>query len=399
MMTKLQRKHFEPQVDHIRSPFYLRKWGEMVSGTHVFGALPYTEKDELVHIHPFDLLNVSKTEVAGYQESSGTSGKRSVAWYTEADYNRNGIAIANSAVQLRSSDSVLIRFPYALSVPAQFVQRAAVYAGATVVPASSRNTIVSYSRAVALVHELEVTVIAGLPRELELMGYSAHLTGQRIDSVRAVIVAGELLTPARQRKLSQLWNVPVINLYGATELGNIAAMGPCGKLHINEQHYWVEVLDSDGKLCSSFPKIGEAVITTLAHKASPLVRYRTGDRIQLMPSTCNCEMGGWTMEHFGRMNETYTVQGHTLTHYDLQQAILNLSITPIAWQFQVGDQFTFYFEPQNTLTSYEQQTLTEELQQTFHHPCRLVFVPPGEFVDRTLLTANDASRKPNYFVR
>src|SRR5690606_3633830 len=131
-------------------------------------------------------------------------------------------------VRLMPDDLVLIRFPFALALPGFLLQQAAWQCGAGVVPASGRTVMMPYPRVLRLIQRLQVTVLAGLPREMELIAETARLLGidliRDLPSVRAILVAGELMGKGRRAHLERLWGVPVYNLYGSTETGNIAAM-------------------------------------------------------------------------------------------------------------------------------------------------------------------------------
>lgn len=149
-----------------------------------------------------------------------------------------GRQLKECGVRLTSEDLVLIRFPYAMALPAFLMQHAAWQTGAGVVPASGRTVVTPYPRVLSLMKHLSVTVLAGLPREMELLAEAARLGGSEpskdFPALRAICVAGELMSDKRREHIEKLWSVPVFNMYGSTETANIATMCENGTMHIVE---------------------------------------------------------------------------------------------------------------------------------------------------------------------
>ncbi|WP_235182784.1 phenylacetate--CoA ligase family protein [Gracilibacillus boraciitolerans] len=248
---KLQEMYHRIQ----KSPLYKKKLAHIESNDinlHHLHTLPLTTKEDLRKAGIFGPLAVDKREIAQYHESTGTTGiPPSSAWFTQRDLLTGGRQLKECGVHLSAEDLILIRFPYAMALPAFLLQQAAWQTGAGVVPASGRTVVTPpYPRVLCLLKQLSVTVLAGLPREMELLAETARLEGTEVSTafpdLRALCVAGELMSDKRKAHIEKLWQVPVFNMYGSTETANIATMCEYGTMHIIEEDFIVEVLKEDG---------------------------------------------------------------------------------------------------------------------------------------------------------
>ncbi|WP_217561981.1 phenylacetate--CoA ligase family protein [Paenibacillus sp. GbtcB18] len=390
-----------------QSPFYrqhLSAEDREIRELSRISELPLTTKDHLREAGPWNLLAVPPEAVCQYFETFGTTGLPASAWYTLRDLEAGGRQIGDSGLRLRPGDRLLNRFPYALSLPAHLVQQAARQAGACVLPASSRNTMTPYPRVIELLRKLKVTVMTGLPREMEILAETARLHGlgcrEDFPHLRAIGVAGELLAESRRKKIEELWGVPVYNLYGSTETANIAAMCEHGVLHVAEEDFFVEVLKEDlSAAVEPGGGKGLAVITTLTHEGSPLLRYLNGDVISLEEVSCPCGRSGRRLTHYGRQLDRLEVAGRILEPADIHDAVYSLPDLPDAWKVtpaQDGLRFTFEWTDKDAgVLPRLAAILAEKLQLP-------VVVEPGEpgaLFDRRLLLERQVSTKPLYIVK
>jgi len=339
MSTYLKNKKeidFAPLLEKVQdSPFYKKKFRTIDAFTSIKD-IPFTTKEELRNTSQYDLLAVEKRLISHFHESSGTTGIPSISWYTKGDLETGGKEIAESGIKLTDNDLVLIRFPFSLFVPAFFVLHAAYQTGAGVIPASSRNTVTPYPKVLELMTELDVTVFAGIPRELELLAEAARQMSINLQEafphLRGILVAGELLTPKRKAYLEKIWGRPVYNLYGSTETGNIAKMCEYGVLHLSEENYHLEVYEESLEAEKDLGEIGVGVITTLTNQGAPLIRYVTEDLVSLHQSRCECGSHQLELRHYGRTKDCLTIGDNTIGLYELQEAIYSLDQVPIAWK-------------------------------------------------------------------
>jgi phenylacetate-CoA ligase len=387
----------------LKSPVYkekLSKYNLNGVGLEHIQSLPLTTKEDLRNAGVFGHLAVEMNEVAQYHESTGTTGEPSSSWFTQEDLRTGGRQLKECGVRLTAEDLVLIRFPYAMSLPAFLMQQAAWQTGAGVVPASGRTVVTPYPRVLQLMERLRVTVAAGLPREFELLAETARLIGStpsnHFPALRAICVAGELMSDKRREHIEKLWGVPVFNMYGSTETANIAAMCQYGAMHIVEQDFFVEVLHEDGSGPVAQGERGFAAITTLSHQGSPLLRYFNEDIISVEHSLCACGRTEGKLAHYGRSKDRIHFADTVLDALDLQEAVYSLSPAPDAWK-ALGQEKGLHF----LLDSHDSGKWTEEavryhLSGKLQVPVTIETAADSRLIDRVELVKNVPSVKPVY---
>jgi len=365
--------------------------------------LPLTKKEELRKAGAFGFLAVPGDQVAQYHESTGTTGEPSVSWFTREDMETGGRQLKECGVNLAADDLVLIRFPYAMSLPAFLMQQACWQTGAGIVPASGRTVVTPYPRVLELMKRLGVTVIAGLPREMELLAETSRLLGQQpswdYPSLRAICVAGELMGDARRRHIERLWGVPVFNMYGSTETANIAVACEHGVLHVTEQDFIVEVLTEDGTSQVAERQRGFAAITTLSHRASPLLRYFNDDIVSLAPHRCSCGRSGAELTHYGRAKDRMTFGTTTMDAKDVQDAVYSLVPVPDAWKVIEQERGLHVLLDSHRGGEWSIESVRIQLSRLLKVPVTAEIVPDGVLLDRAELIRNVPSKKPTYIVR
>ncbi|UOQ49701.1 AMP-binding protein [Gracilibacillus caseinilyticus] len=383
-----------------QSPLYRKKLSTYASqgiGIEQLSTLPLTTKQDLRDAGIFGHLAVDNKEVAQYHESTGTTGKPAASWFTQEDLITGGRQLKDCGVQLTSEDLILIRFPYALALPAFLMQQAAWQTGAGVVPASGRTVVTPYPRVISLIRKLSVTVLAGLPREMELLAEAARLEGADpsidLPSLRAICVAGELMSEKRRQHIEKLWGVPVFNMYGSTETANIATMCEHGIMHIVEEDFLVEVLSEEGTEPVPQGEKGFAAITTLTHQASPLLRYFNEDIITVEPVSCPCGRTGAKLTHYGRSRERIDCREHVLEASDLQEAIYSLSPVPTGWKVIEQEGALHVLLDSHQADQWTENDVQSQLSSHLQVP---VTVEITRLLDRASLIDNTPSTKPVY---
>ncbi len=152
-------------------------------------------------------------------------------------------------VRINQEDTVLIRYPYAISSPAHLLQAAAQAQGACVIPASSRSTVSPFPRIVNLLQKLEVTVLAGLPLQMVLIAETAELLGlnprEAFPHLRAICTAGEALPDPRRKLIEKIWGKPVFDHYGMTECGPLVLDCEYQTPHTQDDYFYYELLADD----------------------------------------------------------------------------------------------------------------------------------------------------------
>src|SRR5262249_26317436 len=122
-------------------------------------------------------------------------------------------------------------------------------------------------------------------------------------SVDKLLFAGEGASPAKRRKLSELWGAKVYGMYGMTETNTLGMFCPLGELHLVENRNWFEVIDPETGRAVPDGQPGELVVTSLNTEAMPLVRYRTGDMCRIGDQPTRCGSPFRTLHHLGRATD------------------------------------------------------------------------------------------------
>ncbi|RKP56224.1 hypothetical protein D7Z26_06180 [Cohnella endophytica] len=398
-----QERKFQDLLMRIaKSPLYKEKLAAYDMGSIRLDrmlSLPLTLKEELRNAGAFGHLAVDMKETAQYHESFGTTGEPSASWFTKEDLETGGRQMRDCGVGLTPKDIVLIRFPYAMSLPAFLMQQASRQAGSTTIPASSRTPITPYPRVLELIKRLGVTVMAGLPREMELLAETARLLGSDVKldfpHLRAICAAGELLSEPRRKHIELLWGVPVFNLYGSTETGNIAAMCEQGVMHVAEQDFLVEVLNEEGSHAARGER-GFAAVTTLSHQASPLLRYFNEDIITVEPCQCACGRSGSRLVHFGRLKERILFEALVLDSSDIQGAVYSLSPVPDAWKAIEHESGLHFILDSHRSSEWSKEGVTTHLTKLLGVPVTIEIADDGVLLNRSELVSNTPSKKPVY---
>lgn len=403
--TKEQERNFKDLLARItKSPIYKQKLADYdlaeASLEQILSTLPLTTKADLRKAGAFGHLAVEMKEVAQYHESFGTTGEPSASWFTRDDLETGGKQMGNCGVRLNEEDVVLIRFPYAMSVPAFLMQHAARQAGSLVVPASGRNLVTPYPRVLELMKRIGVTVIAGHPREMELLAETARLLGfdakAHFPALRAICAAGEVMGELRRKHIERLWGVPVYDLYGSTETANIAALCEHGVMHIAEQDFVVEVLKEDGSGHAAPGERGFAAITTLSHQASPLLRYFNEDVISVEPASCACGRAGNKLIHYGRLKDRIRIGSVVLDGKDVQEAVYALSPVPDAWKAIEQESGLHFILDSHRGAEWSEEEVRTRLSESLQVPVIVEIAADGALLNREELMHNAPAKKPVY---
>lgn len=384
-----------------RSPFYgTRLPSEPLSSLDDLARIPITTKKDVRAQSPFGLVCVSPRKRYDYYESFGTTGKPVSVWLTRDDVKATARQVASLGVDLGPEDVVLVRFPYAISQIAHVFSAGAHLRRACVIPASSRSSISPFTRIIHMMTELRVTVLACLPLQALLLAETAQLMGldpgRDFPHLRAICTAGEPLPAPRRALLEALWNVPIYDVYGMTEIGTAAVDGPCRKMHPIEDDFIFEVLDDDLSGPVEPGQVGRLVITALRRRATPMIRYLTGDRARLVHERCSC--GATTrLELRGRSTDALIVNRRLLDLVDLEEiaAVVPGRRLWAAGPTEVGTGVRLVVETVYPSSGVDATTL-QRLEQAYGVTIRIEPVPVGTLYDRSELLAVSEVGKPRY---
>jgi phenylacetate-CoA ligase len=398
-LADLQHKELPRVLERASaSPFYR----DRLAGTPAsdFGSVRPTTKQDLRDGYPFGLLAVPKTTLATYHESSGSAGQPTSSYYTDEDWVDLAERYARKWIGMSAEDTFLVRTPYALMVTGHLAQAGARLHGATVVPADNRSLATPCARVVRLLHDLDVTLSWSMAAETLMWAASAKQLGYRpgrdFPSLRALFVGGDPVSPARRRRISELWGVPVIEEYGSTEVGSMAGECPEGTLHLWADRFLFEVYDPDtGRM--SREGVGQLVVTPLFRQAMPLVRYNQEDNVEVSYQDCGC---GWrlpTLRVLGRTAFGYPVGNARVTQDRLEQLVFALPIERdvLFWRAKAyPERLSVEIEVPAEHRDVTCADLTRDIDAELGVPCEVRGLAPGTLVPREVLTGNLDVVKP-----
>lgn len=171
-------------------------------------------------------------------------------------------------------------------------------------------------RFVAEIRAFRPRMLFGYPSALALIAGHARKRGQRMDDlgVAVAFVTSERLYDEQRATIEEVFACRVANGYGGRDAGFIAHACPQGRLHLTAEDILVEVVDGQGH-CVPPGDAGEVVVTHLATREFPFIRYRTGDVGVLSEDTCACGRGLPLLgEIQGRSTDFVVAQDGTLMH-------------------------------------------------------------------------------------
>ncbi|MFE6719666.1 phenylacetate--CoA ligase family protein [Streptomyces albidoflavus] len=385
-----------------RSPYYREPFGDL-TGVRAVGdldALPVITKRDLRAAYPFGLLAVEREHLATYHESSGTSGTPTSSFFTGGDWLDVVDRFARSAIGIAPADTMLVRTPYAMLPTGHQAHQGALYKGATVVPADNRSLVVTHSRVVQLLHDLDITLAWCMPTECLLWAAAARAAGLRPErdfpALRGVMAVGEPLSPARRDLIQRVWGgIQVVQDYGSTETGSLAGECSQGRLHLWADRFIPQVYDPrTGR--SSLTGTGELTVTTLYREAMPLLRYNIEDQVRISDEDCAC---GWqlpVLEVIGRDATSCVVGGVRVTQSRLEELVFGRlkEHGVMFWRARAReDQLEIEFEVGDRAREAAAE-LTAVVREKLGVRTRATGVAPGSLVPLEALTRKHDFVKP-----
>jgi len=224
-----------------------------------------------------------------------------VVGYTRNDIKTwsNLVARILTAGGITADDVIQISFNYGLFTGAFGLHYGAERVGASVIPASSGNT----KRQIQIMQDFKTTALVSTPSYAMLIADTLRETGVNLNalSLKWGLFGAEPWSDAMRKELEMKLGIKATDNYGLSEVMGPGVAGECleqSGLHINEDHFLVEVINPDTLEPVRLGEVGELVVTTLTKEAFPMIRYRTRDLTRLMPEPCPC---GRTLRRMSRV--------------------------------------------------------------------------------------------------
>ena len=293
--------------------------------------LPFTVKTDLRDTYPFGLFASPMQEVVRLHASSGTTGKPIVVAYTQGDLDvwTSVMVRCLAACGITHGDVVQNAYGYGLFTGGLGAHYGAEALGATVVPVSGGNT----ERQIMVMKDFNVTAICCTPT------YFIHLLERATElgvdvrelPLRAGVFGAEPWTESMRRHIESAGGIRAFDIYGLSEIiGPGVAVECCAQngLHIFEDHFYPEVVDTETGEPLPEGSEGELVITTLSKRAMPMIRYRTRDITSLVSEPCACGRTLRRMRRIGRRSDDMIIlRGVNVFPSQIESALLSVEGT------------------------------------------------------------------------
>lgn len=289
--------------------------------------IPFTTKEDIRDNYPFGLFAQPMKNIARIHASSGTTGKPTVVGYTKNDLNTWSDLVARLcvAVGVTDEDVVQISFGYGLFTGALGLHYGLEKIGAAVIPISSGNT----EKQVMILKDFGTTALVSTPSYALYMSEVAREKGVLDDlKLRLGLFGSEGCTPEMREQVEKSFHVFATDNYGMSELMGPGVSGECiyrDGMHISEDHFLPELIDSaTGKVLTE-GETGELVITTLTKEGFPLLRYRTKDLTRLNYEPCKCGRTFVRMDKIkGRSDDMMKIRGVNVFPTQIESVLVTL---------------------------------------------------------------------------
>lgn len=275
---------------------------EKISNLKDLKTLPFTTREDLNKSYPYDMFAVPLRDIIRIHSTSGTTGKPIVVGYTKNDINTwtSLMARVMTAAGITEQDVVQVAFAYSLFTGGFGFHYGAERLGASVIPAGGEDV----GKQIMIMKDYKTTVIAGTPGFVLHMGAVLRESGIHPEELclKTGILGAEPWSQNMRRTIEDSLRIETFDQYGLTEIMGPGLAFECAAkqgLHVNEDHFLLEIIDPETLAPAARDVPGELVITTITKQGFPLIRYRTGDISVFIEGDCPC---GRTLRRIGRLS-------------------------------------------------------------------------------------------------
>lgn len=339
-MRTLQSERLVKQVKHVYEnvPYYrdlMDKKGitpDDIKGIDDLYKLPFLTKSDLRDAYPYGLLAVPVKDCVRIQSTSGTTGKRVVAFYTQNDIDLWETCCARAIVAVGGdeNDVCQVCYGYGLFTGGPGLNGGSHKVGCLTLPMSSGNT----ERQIQFMMDLGSTILCCTPSYAAYIAESLKEAGYKPEDnkLRVGIFGAEPWTEEMRHDIEAALGIKAYDIYGLTETSGPGVAFECEEqsgLHINEDHFIAEIIDPDtGEVLPEGSK-GELVFTSITKEAFPLLRYRTRDICVLTREKCSC---GRTLvkmsKPMGRSDDMLIIRGVNVFPSQIETVLLKEGYAP-----------------------------------------------------------------------
>ena len=317
-----QDERLVKQVKHVwdNVPYYRKKMEEKgltsddIKGVDDLHKLPFVTKADLREAYPYGLVAKPLKDCVRIQSTSGTTGKRVVAFYTQHDIDLWEDCCARAIVAAGGTNEDVCQVSYGSHK-----------VGCLTIPTSSGNT----ERQIMFIRDLNATILCCTPSYAAYLGESMKEMGLTPDQIplKAGIFGAEAWSEEMRQDIQNTLGIKAYDIYGLTELSGPGVAFECSAqsgMHINEDHFIAEIIDPDTGEVLPEGSQGELVFTSITKEAFPLLRYRTRDICVLSHEPCPCGRTHVKMtKPRGRTDDMLIIRGVNVFPSQIETVLLN----------------------------------------------------------------------------
>ncbi len=335
-----QNERLVKQVKHVwdNVPYYRQKMEEKgvtpadIKSVDDLHKLPFLTKADLRDAYPYGLMGKPLSDCVRIQSTSGTTGRRVVAFYTQHDIDLWEDCCARAIVAAGGTDEDVcqVAYGYGLFTGGAGLHGGSHKVGCLTLPMSSGVT----ERQIQFMTDLNATILCCTPSYAAYIGETLKEMGYGPDDIplKAGIFGAEPWTEEMRRGIEETLGIKAYDIYGLTETSGPGVSFECSEqtgMHINEDHFLAEIIDPDtGEVLPEGSK-GELVFTSLDKEAFPLLRYRTRDICVLSRKKCSC---GRTLikmaKPMGRSDDMMIIRGVNVFPSQIETVLLKEGYQP-----------------------------------------------------------------------
>jgi len=334
-MIALQNERLVKQVKHVwdNVPYYRKKMEEKgvtpddIKSIDDLHKLPFLTKTDLREAYPYGLMGKPLKDCVRIQSTSGTTGKRVVAFYTQHDIDlwEDCCARAIMAAGGTDEDVCQVSYGYGLFTGGPGLNGGSHKVGCLTIPTSSGNT----ERQIMFIQDLQATILCCTPSYAAYLGETMKEMGLTPDQIplKAGIFGAEAWSEEMRQDIQNTLGIKAYDIYGLTELSGPGVSFECSEqrgMHVNEDHFIAEIIDPDTGEVLPEGEQGELVFTAITKEAFPMMRYRTRDICRLSREKCSC---GRThvrmMKPKGRTDDMLIIRGVNVFPSQIETVLLN----------------------------------------------------------------------------
>ncbi len=333
-----QDERLVKQVKHVYDnvEYYRKKMDDMgvtpddIKSSDDLHKLPFLTKDDLREAYPYGLMAKPLKDCVRIQSTSGTTGRRVVAFYTQHDIDLWEECCARAIVAVGGSeeDVCQVCYGYGLFTGGPGLNGGSHKVGCLTLPMSSGNT----DRQLQFMTDLGATILCCTPSYAAYLAESIYENGLRDKiKLKAGIFGAEAWTEEMRRDIENKLGIKAYDIYGLTEISGPGVSFECEAqtgMHINEDHFIAEIINPEtGEVLPDGEK-GELVFTSITKEAFPLLRYRTRDICVLSREKCSCGRTHVKMcKPMGRSDDMLIIRGVNVFPSQIEMVLLNKGLT------------------------------------------------------------------------